>query len=461
MMTSLKKRLLLILLALTLFAWVGSAMLTFSYASRVMLDQVDRQLEQYADLVSYITEVFGRQLDQGLAPSEPALAQLFRDSRGDAILIPPPGRDELVPALNIFMDGRLLAALEDSPQFPAPTEAGFASRSLGKDGGFWRLFSRYHEPTELWILVGIEIDAARWDMLGTLGQALTPLLIILPLTLALFYFGVSRGLRPVQDLAEQIARRSPGLLDPVANERVPEELRPVVAELNELLDRLAQALDAEQRFTANAAHELLTPLAAIKTEVQLCQRQVREEQGRLMLDRIAQRVDRAGHTVEQLLTLARLDPDAPLPRGPVPLAPLVREILAETGHLAADRGLRLELVLDEGSVVHGDTGALAILLRNLFINAFRYATENSQVQVELQRSDSAVSFELCNDCAALSAAEYQRIFDRFYRIPGSAGQGAGLGLSIVGRIATLHDAEFSAGPNRSGAGFCVRLVFPA
>lgn len=455
---SLKKRLLGILLGLTLFAWVSSAVLTFSYASGVMLDQVDRQLEQYADLVNYITQIFARQMDEGVEISERFFDGDFDQNMTEPMVIDSPSGDELVPALNVFLGDRLVATLEDSPRFDLPAEAGFTFKRL-PDDSHWRIRSLYDEPSGLWILVGIEIDGARWAMLGILGQALFPLLIVMPLTIALFYYGVSRGLRPLQDLASQISRRSPGLLEPVSNSSVPNEMQPVVAELNDLLERLAKALEGEQRFTANAAHELMTPLAAIKTEVQLCQRQMVDAQGKDMLERIALRVDRASHSVEQLLTLARVDPDAPRPTDDVDLESLITEVLVENAHLAADRHLEVDLQLQAEQSIKGNAEALAILLRNLLVNAFRYASDDSTVTVSLQSENTGCVVKVCNDCKPLSAEEYRRIGERFYRVPGSVGLGAGLGLSIVNRVADQHGARFEAAAGQDGSGFCASLFF--
>jgi signal transduction histidine kinase len=452
MKLSLQKRLIWILLALTLFAWVTSAMLTFFYASRVMLGQVDQQLEQYSDLASYITQVFARQVDRGVPVAEPWFDHQFEEKGRSPMVIQGPGGGDLSPALNVFLGGKLLALLENSPEFPPPAREGFEFRELEQDGSNWRTLARHDQLSGLWVLVGIDLDGARWSLLGILGRALLPLLIVLPLTVALLYFGVSRGLRPLKTLAEQIDRRSPGLLNPVEPDNVPEEVQGVVAALNDLLQRLALALEAEQRFTANAAHELLTPLAAIKTEVQLCQRQVEDESGRLMLERIAVRVNRATHTVEQLLTLARVDPESVLPMEVVDLRSLLTEVLAETGHLATRRNLELAIADGAAVEVDGVEEALAILLRNLLVNAFRYATEATTVQVRLD-GGPLPAVVICNECRPLSEAEFDRLCDRFYRVPGSAGVGAGLGLSIVSRIAEQHGARLSLGPDASGQGF--------
>jgi signal transduction histidine kinase len=460
MKVSLQKRLTWILLALTLSAWVASAALTYFYSSRALLGQVDRQLEQYADLVTYIARVFERQLADGQPLYEAWSGHDYDQAHLEPILIEGLVRGGIAPAINVWESGNLIALVEGSPRFQHPVAEGLRYLDRNEGQNQWRILSRWDDATALWIQVGIELGSARRDMLGTLGSALMPLLVVLPLTIALLYLGVFRGLLPVRSLAEQISRRKSGLLDPVATEGVPEELSEVVSALNQLFSRLALAMESEQRFTANAAHELLTPLAAIKTEVQLCQRQLHDGPAVSMLQRITQRVDRASHIVEQLLTLARVDPDAPVTTDRVRLDELLTEVIAENAHLAADRGLDVSVDGVVPTILQGNADALAIMLRNLLVNAFRYSSDDQAVHINLSAMGSEVLLEICNDCPPLSADEYARLCDRFYRVPGSAGLGAGLGLSIVSRIATLHGARLETGPGEDGRGFCARIVFP-
>jgi signal transduction histidine kinase len=375
------------------------------------------------------------------------------------MIIEGPPAEELAPALNIWHGDYLIATLEYSPRFAHPEEEGFAFlHDPGGEGG-WRVLVRYDEPSDLWTVVGIDLARARWAILGILGRALFPLLVVLPLTVLILYYGVSRGLRPLQILAKQIGERSPQLLEPIEQADVPAEIQPVVDSLNQLLQRLGEALESEQRFTANAAHELMTPLAAIKTEVQLCQRQV-DEQGGRMLEGIVLRVDRATHTVQQLLTLARLDPEKPGLGAPVELGPLVEEVLAETGHLAIERGVGVNFSAGEGTAaIRGDREALSILLRNLLINAFRYAPANSDVEITLGTVAGGVELTVFNNCEALSAEHFARLQDRFYRVPGSNGTGAGLGLSIVARVAEFHNARLHLGAGPEGRGFIASVEF--
>jgi len=455
---SLRKRLIGILLALMLFAWGTSTLITGVYAAKVMMAQVDRQLEQYSDLVYFITQVFAHQPDADVNSMTPWSIQELDEGR--TMVIEASGGEGAAPAMNIWLGDALLAMLTTSPRFPKPSSEGFSYMHLDDDGSHWRTYARYDEPTGLWMLVGIELDAARWAMLEILGRALLPLLIVLPLTVVILYFGVRRGLGPLKALAEQISRRNPAVLDPVRSDDVPEEIEPVVDSLNALLERLALALESEQRFTANAAHELLTPLAAIKAEVQLCQRLLEDDRAGAMLNRITERVDRATHSVEQLLTLARVDPDTPLLYEPVNLRLLLGEVVAETAHLAVERGLRLELQEGGPLEITANEEALAILLRNLLTNACRYALEGSVIEVNLSEASDRAVLQICNASEPLSREEYSRLKERFYRVPGSAALGAGLGLSIVERIARQHGAQFTAQPIADEGGFKAEVVFP-
>ncbi|WP_116368044.1 histidine kinase dimerization/phospho-acceptor domain-containing protein [Parahaliea mediterranea] len=461
-MRSLKRRLTWILLGLILFSWVGSAAVTVFYTGRVLVQQVDRQLQQYAGLLGYISDVFERQLAAGLPLAEPKLDAHLRAEAAEPLVVDygAAASGTVAPALNVWLDGRLLAVFENSPRFDPPRQPGFSFRELPRRGSHWRLYSHHDPELDLWIVVGIDLDQARWALLVSLAQVLLPLLLILPLTLLVLTLGVHRGLKPLRTLAEQIGRRSPQALDPVQVESVPGEVKPVVAALNALLERLAHALESEQRFTANAAHELTTPLAAIKAEVQLCQRQLADAEAQSMLERITVRVDRAHHTVAQLLTLARLDPEAPLATEPVDLERLLRDVLAEDAHLAGERGLRVNAGGIATARVAGNSEALAILLRNLLNNALRYARAGSEVTLQLgARGDGTVALVVANDCDALSGDEFASLTRRFYRVPGSPGAGAGLGLSIAERVANLHGARLLTGAAQGGRGFRVQVVF--
>lgn len=415
---SLKKRLILILLILMLFAWISSAVLTVIASSRVLLNQVDNQLNQYSDMVWYMTQVFAHQDARGLELS--GLWEASASEGGLPFLIQGTVEEDLAPALNVWHEDHLVASLQDSPRFERPQKEGFSFLRDPSGKGGWRVLVRYDERSEIWFLVGIDMERARWAIMGIFGRALFPLLVVLPLTILILYYGVSRGLLPLQLLAAQIGQRSPQLLQPIEQQGIPTEIEPVVDSLNQLLHRLGEAMESEQRFTANAAHELMTPLAAIKAEVQLCQKQASEE-SREMLGRIVLRVDRATHTVQQLLTLARLDPDMPLQKSDVRLDLILGDVLAETGHLAVERGIGVAFTAPQPITIPADSESLAILCRNLLSNSFRYARADSDVEVQLSQTDDGVTLRVRNDCEAIGPQHFEQLLQRFFRIPGSAG----------------------------------------
>jgi signal transduction histidine kinase len=261
-------------------------------------------------------------------------------------------------------------------------------------------------------------------------------------------------------LAEKIKARKPQVLEPIDTDDVPLEIRPVVLALNNLLESLRRALVSESRFTANAAHELQTPLAAIKAEVQRHQRQVRDNGNSQMLARISTRVSRATNTVTQLLTLARLDPEQEFQREQVNLREIVIEAIAEEGGTAMDRGLDIRVPEGPDMRIEGHPDWLKILVRNLVANAFRHSPAHSVVEITLNRQPGCVRLRIGNDCESIPREQRRQLTDRFYRLPGNAADGVGLGLSIVARIVDLHGADLRLDQWRGDRGFLAQVDFP-
>ena len=458
MAASLRRRLVLILLALTLGTWLVSVIVTALLARQLIDRQIDRQLTHYMDMAHHSTgTIFGNpeisnyylQMNRDVASQQgPTRVEGFGTH----------GRDQ---ATNIWFDDRPVLVGAEAPQFPQPDEEGFIDWAVdnGPDSSVWRVLYRHDQEHGIWLAVGI--DKAYAVNLGgvTVLRAISPLLVILPVTVAILLWGVRRGLRPLDQLAITIEARKPQLLDPIDTEGVPIELAPVVVSLNRLLDRLQRALASESRFTANAAHELQTPLAAIKAEVQRYQRQAADAGSHDMLDRIAARVSRATTTVTQLLTLARLDPDQDFHREPVNLNRLVIDAVAEEGGLAVDRGLDVRVPEERELLVQGHPEWLKILVRNLVANAFKYSPEKGLVDISLQGKPGVARLRVANDCEPIADEERQRLTDRFYSQPGNTTAGVGLGLSIVARIAELHGAELRLAALREGRGFVVEVDF--
>ena len=241
---------------------------------------------------------------------------------------------------------------------------------------------------------------------------------------------------------------------------VPEEVSPLVGALNDLFVRLEQAFNSERRFTADAAHELRTPLAALKIQAQVALRAGNETERQVALENVLRGVDRATRLLEQLLTLARVDPEtAAASYAPVDLHDLAASAIKDVAQMAHAKHIELSLEAAPTCLVSGDAAQLALLLRNLLDNAIRYTPEAGRVSVAIQQG-LGVELQIRDSGPGIPAAERERVLQRFYRIPGSGMEGSGLGLSIVQRIVELHGARLALADNAPGPGLLVKVIWP-
>jgi len=274
--------------------------------------------------------------------------------------------------------------------------------------------------------------------------------------------GIQRGLLPLNKLSDEIADRSPTQLSPVSIEGLPEEIIPLIVSLNTLLNRLSYALDNERRFTADAAHELRTPLAALKAQAQVAARSNNKEQRINAIENTIRGMDRLTRLVEQLLTLARLDPeDAVKQHQIVNLEKIVETVSSELAVVALNKQLHFELIRKGNCIIKGQDTALSILVRNLIDNAIRYTPDGEKIIISVYAHNSQVIFSVCDSGPGIPDKDRQRIFDRFYRIIGTKAEGSGLGLSIVKRIADIHNATLEILTPDSNKGTEFRVTFQA
>jgi two-component system sensor histidine kinase TctE len=286
-----------------------------------------------------------------------------------------------------------------------------------------------------------------------------PQIALLGFALLLAWLGVSRGLKPLTDLAREIEARDHHNLAPVSEAGLPREARVLATRINELIGRLGSAIGAQKRFVADAAHQLRTPLAAVLLHAERAERAPDPESERLALRALHTSVERAARLIQQLLTLARTDPQAAASTqfGLIDLTGLARRVGEEWVARALEHDLDFGLVVPEQAVsVRGDERLLTELLSNLIDNAFRYGRRQGRVTLMVE-AGACPRLSVEDDGPGIPAAERHRIFERFYRLPGAGGDGCGLGLSIVREIASLHDAnvEVMSGENGHGARFCV------
>ncbi|HEY4542637.1 MAG TPA: ATP-binding protein, partial [Noviherbaspirillum sp.] len=257
-----------------------------------------------------------------------------------------------------------------------------------------------------------------------------------------------------------LAHRNADSLAPVSVKGVPHEVSLLVAELNSLLARMAQALNAQQRFVADAAHELRSPLTALRLQVQTLARARDDAARQQAVARLLGGVERATRLVEQLLVLARQDPAVPNAAQPVLLADCVHQAAADVAPLAAARQVQLQFPEDSDAQLQGDPDGLLILVRNLLDNAVRYTPAGGTVRLDIEQHDRRIAIAVHDTGPGIAPAERERIFDRFYRVPGTSQAGSGLGLAIVKAIAESHHADITLDTSQLG-GLAVKVMFPA
>jgi len=296
-------------------------------------------------------------------------------------------------------------------------------------------------------------------------SSLAPTVLIAIATLLIVWFGVKRGLEPLDQLSEEIKARSPRDLRPVEAAAAPEEARPLVGALNALLEEVAEANLKQQRFLANAAHQLRTPLAGLQAHTELALAQPVTEACRAELEQVHLGTVRTARLANQLLALARAEPGGSPEAGlrPVDLRQMVQGAADEWVHRAMDRDLDLGFDLEEARV-RGDAFLLREALANLVHNSLEHTPASGHVTVRtaVRAKDGRPLLEVEDDGPGIPPTERARVLERFYRVPGTAGTGSGLGLAIVSEIAALHGAEVEIGEPRAGGPGCrVSLIFPA
>ena len=352
------------------------------------------------------------------------------------------------------------AVLARSPHAPSTPLTGALGYSTVIEGGQpWRSLILEAADTSYRIQIAESIPKRDKEALEIAVKTVQPLALIFPLLLLAIYFSVRRGLKPLDDLASEVATRSSDNLAPLASRAIPREAQPLVAAINRLLFRVGHSLENERRFTADAAHELRTPLAAARIQAQVAQLSPDAEKRAHALAQTLAGLDRATRLVEQMLRLARLDPLARLPQPQkVNLFDLAQRVAAGVQDAVPKAVIRLELV-DEAGCVEGDDDLLEVALRNLIDNAIRYSPEKSEVTVFLQADAGGMALGVRDNGPGVAPDELPRLMERFYRGASVTAEGSGLGLTIVSRIAELHGATLELA-NREGGGFEVRLRWP-
>lgn len=464
-MKSIRYRLLFgLLTAITLLGLIVAIQI-YRDALHEVEEVFDAHLAQYARVLSVlIAKAVEDEDPQALQRFLPFMPEVFGVAAEDGDEAQPYGHEyERKLAFEIWTaEGELLLHSIGAPVFlDAPQQPGYSEQASGNH--IWRVFNLIEPYRRVRVRVA-ERDDVRTEMaIKIVRRQLAPGLLSLPLLGIVIWLVIGRGLSPLQSVTQEIARRSPDQLEAVPIADVPNEIRPLVAALNHLFARLSAAFERERRFTADAAHELRTPLAAIKTQAQVALEISDERARRHALQQVIRGVDRSGRLAEQLFTLTRLDPEAcdGLSKQQLNLHAVAREIAATTVPTALKNHIELTLDGADSAIVLGDPCSLAILMRNLIDNAVRYTPAQGSVQVLIELTDGAVRLRVIDTGPGIPVEQRRRVFERFYRGLGHNIPGSGLGLSIVQRIAELHGAEVELLDGPGGRGLEARVDFPA
>jgi two-component system sensor histidine kinase TctE len=291
-------------------------------------------------------------------------------------------------------------------------------------------------------------------------SALLPELIIAVAAIALLWYGIRRGLEPLDRLRREIAMRSPVDLRAVVETDKPREIRPLVTALNQLLQRLNAAIESQRRFITNAAHQLRTPLAGLKTHAELARREPDQHETRALLDMIVAETERTSRLINQLLTLASAEPGVGVEsaQDPVNLHEVATRAVQAWVPRALAKNIDLGFELEDAWML-GNAALLREMLANLLDNALAYTPPGGAVTVRTRLSGDEAVIEVEDNGPGIPEHERERVFERFYRVPGTGGEGSGLGLAIVAEIAEQHDAIARVVAPPDGRGTCVRVVF--
>ncbi len=346
-----------------------------------------------------------------------------------------------------------------SARLPQHAVLGFSN--VNENNTTYRVFS-IQTPTQT--LQVAQDMAVRRNMAGNMAlRTVGPIAVMMPILMLVVWLVVSGSLKPVARVRKQVAARQADDLSPVSEAGLPDEVLPLVQELNLLFGRVKTAFDAQQHFVADAAHELRTPLAALKLQALSLERAESDEARGVAVGRLTAGIERATRLVEQLLVLARQEASdaSGAAASQVSLADLARRAVADMSGAAQAKGIDLGVQRADEVNVKGQADALMILMRNLADNAIKYTPVGGTVDVSVRADGGGALLVVEDSGPGIPAEERERVFDRFYRIAGSEAGGSGLGLAIIKAIAERHGAQLTLDSSDRLGGLRVAIRFPA
>ncbi|BDC44707.1 ATP-binding protein [Paraburkholderia terrae] len=445
-MRSIRRRLTLLVLSAIVLVWLYSLYSSYHQAIHEVEEWDETRIEQVARALLV--------LDVRDLPAYTGASFTPRDDDGD--------NDASMRLLYevTAADGRVLAASPGLSSLGVPARPAHASGLLRVDDAKWRVYVLGDTARGRTVRI-LEQRMHRSELSSMVAQRIArPLALVLPVLAMLVWFAIGRSLTPLHTLSEAIEARSPDSLDAIADKGVPDEVFPLVAALNTLLQRLRQSLDRERAFTGDAAHELKTPLAAIKVQAQVALTARDPERQRRAMQRVVEAVDRSTHLADQLLALARLEESAPLPSARVDLADMAKACIVDQHAYADHKKMSLTLRADGATIVRAPPALVRILLDNLVDNAIKYGHAQGRVEIAIWSDADTAFLEVRDDGPGVAQENLSRLHDRFFRAANHVEKGSGLGLSIVARIVAKVRGKLEYTTGLDGKGFGVRVGLP-
>jgi two-component system, OmpR family, sensor kinase len=429
------------------------ARLLIGLLGSVLVVQLVMYLLIYARIEDEIDDLFDGELERSALSAGAGAPQTF---------IPTPARkvenpqEEMV--VSVFDAADQFPAYQSHPLrgIPRSTRTGFSKLLLG--GREWRLFGSAAggrfvvaaQPAE------VRNKAARRITL----RSLLPSLGALPLAALMIWIAVAYGLQPLVKITQDLRKRSHRDLLPIDVSRLPPDIAPLARALNDLMGRLAGIIATQRTFIADAAHELLTPLTALRLQAQMLARSKSPSRQREAMDELQGGVSRTLQLARQLLTLARHDADSELAdKTHVDLATVIQRVISIHLPLAAEKALRTEVGIEEGALVMGNEEALSTLVSNLVDNSIKYTGRDGRVSISLRPASTGAELKIEDSGPGIPVEERERVFDRFYRRRDTLVSGNGLGLAIAKEIAVRHDASIVLETSQSLGGLSARVLF--
>lgn len=435
---SLQTRLLLLVLGFVVAVWLGASLVTWQDARHEMDELLDDHLSQAATLM---------------------MVQAIGDHDDIAEEHAPHGGARRV-VFQVFVEGQLVTRSANVGTTPLTARhTGFDTVQLA--GGLWRVVAVHSADHDVTVLLGEEVDSRKAILRALMGSLLKPFAFAFPLLGLALWWSVRRALAPLHGLRVVLEQRAPYATEPLAVQDLPRELQPLVQTLNDLLARIDRMVQGERRFTADAAHELRTPIAAIRAQAQVALGAGDDVVERVhALQTTLAGCDRASHLVDQLLTLARLEAAPSVPASTVDLGAVVRRVVAELAPFAMARQQDISVHAETPCPVAANALLLGVLVRNLVDNALRYSPNGARVEVQVHTDAQGSCLQVQDSGPGMTDEAIAHLGERFFRVLGNEQPGSGLGWSIVRRLLDVFGAQVQIGRAQALGGLSVTVHWP-